>query len=151
MNFKEAELLTLEYINKHLSDDWKFQWMGRSKRTLGQCDSREKLIKLSSKYVELNKRDVVERTIIHEIAHALTLGHGHDKVWKRKCIELGGDGRRVNTEAVPVPEKYIAFCPNGHEQYVSKIYKDIRSCGKCSNRFDERFIVRYKINPNYEK
>lgn len=52
----------------------------------------EKRIELSGKLVDMNTEERVMRTIIHEVAHALTEGHGHDAVWKRKCIELGGDG-----------------------------------------------------------
>lgn len=53
----------------------------------------------------LNARSEAElrSTILHEIAHAIVgHGHGHDEVWKAKCIELGGDSRvcaKVNFDA----------------------------------------------------
>jgi predicted SprT family Zn-dependent metalloprotease len=50
-------------------------------------------IELSSKLVEINDVERVTRAILHEIAHALTEGHGHDAVWKAKLLEIGGDGK----------------------------------------------------------
>lgn len=32
-------------------------------------------------------------TVAHEVAHALVgPAHGHDAVWRRKAVELGGSG-----------------------------------------------------------
>jgi len=61
----------------------------------GQCFSRtKKLIQLQPTYVELNEESSVRNTILHEIAHALTPNHNHNKFWKRKAIEIGCDGKR---------------------------------------------------------
>lgn len=51
-------------------------------------------IELSTKLVEINDEQRVRLTILHEIAHALTEGHGHDRVWQAKLLEIGGDGKR---------------------------------------------------------
>jgi len=60
---------------------------------MGLCDYAAKTIYLSSTLVLLCKYGSVRNTILHEIAHALTPGHGHDAVWRRKCLILGGDGK----------------------------------------------------------
>jgi len=56
-----------------------------------------KVVELSTKLVSCNNEERVMRTILHEIAHALTVGHKHDKVWKQKLLEIGGDGKRCWT------------------------------------------------------
>lgn len=75
-------------------------------------------IELSSKLVAINDEDRVKLTILHEIAHALTEGHGHDAVWKAKLIEIGGDGKRcysssdTNTIERKTSRRILqAFCP----------------------------------------
>ena len=49
----------------------------------------------------------------HELAHAATLGHGHDSVWKDYHRAVGGDGRRCDesehTEGV-VGHRVEVYC-----------------------------------------
>ena len=49
-----------------------------------------RLIKISRPMAEINTWDSIRLIVLHEIAHALTPRHGHDKVWSDKCIEIGG-------------------------------------------------------------
>ena len=82
-------------------------------------------------------------TIVHEIAHALTKGDGHGYFWRKKCIELGGDGQRVGgsdkfengnlgkIEFRKTTSKYTLTCPVCDEKsYVNRIPKRACSCGK---------------------
>jgi predicted metal-dependent hydrolase len=93
MKLDDAELVAIELMVHHGLVDWTFKFDG-SKRRFGQCNETDKQISLSRKLTFLNTPERVKRTIVHEIAHALTPRHGHDKVWKEKCIEIGGDGIR---------------------------------------------------------
>jgi hypothetical protein len=53
----------------------------------------------------------VTDTILHEIAHALTLGDGHGYAWKRKCIEIGAKPERCYTNKDTVfTMRYQAIC-----------------------------------------
>ncbi len=80
-------------------------------------------IELSSKLVDINDEDVVKRVILHEIAHALTEGHGHDAIWKAKLLEIGGDGKRC----------YSSSDTNTIERKrSSKLYT--LECQKCGHR-----------------
>ena len=96
MELKSAESLTLDLMQKHglLSSGWNFQW-SKTQRCLGLCYEYYKLIRLSLKHTQIRDQIYVRNTIIHEIAHALVgCKHNHDKVWQKKCIELGGSGER---------------------------------------------------------
>ena len=149
MNYKDAENLCNDYIKKYLSNtNYIFRWMSAVK-TNGLCNYRDKLICLSSQFVAINDIEKVRRTIIHEIAHALCPTHGHDNVWKRKCRELGGDGRRTDRDSVRPESKYIGTCPNGHIVRYMRKPKHRKSCGICSNVFDERYLFTVTVNPKY--
>jgi predicted SprT family Zn-dependent metalloprotease len=76
-------------------DEWSFAY-NRRKREMGLCLYEPKLIQLSLHFVLLNDDSAVRDTLLHEIAHALVgPGHGHDVVWKRKCVEVGAIPERV--------------------------------------------------------
>jgi predicted SprT family Zn-dependent metalloprotease len=69
-------------------------------------------IGLSRLLVEVNDVIQVTDTILHEIAHALTLGDGHGYAWKRKCIEIGAKPERcyTNKDTVSPTMRYQAIC-----------------------------------------
>jgi predicted SprT family Zn-dependent metalloprotease len=51
-------------------------------------------------------------TLLHEIAHALVgPGHGHDAVWKAKCVEVGARPQRCGNADMP-PGRWRASCPS---------------------------------------
>jgi hypothetical protein len=55
----------------------------------GLCTPASRTITLSARMVAdaRDERDLLD-TILHEIAHALTPGHGHDRAWREKLAEL---------------------------------------------------------------
>lgn len=61
----------------------------RKKKTLGHCSNGHKAIALSLFHIEADDVAEVRDTILHEIAHALTPGHGHDEVWQAKAMQVG--------------------------------------------------------------
>src|SRR5262245_33208601 len=56
---------------------------------LGLCSHHDKTIILSAHHIDIHDAKMIKNTINHEIAHALTPGHGHDDTWKAKAIEIG--------------------------------------------------------------
>ena len=107
-------------------------------------------IELSTKLVAINDEDRVKLTILHEIAHALTEGHGHDRVWKAKLLEIGGDGKRCySREDTNTIERkrtlYQAFCQEHGDR--GRFYRRVnRACGSCCNAYnDGRYSEAYRL------
>jgi predicted SprT family Zn-dependent metalloprotease len=134
-----------EQIDKHCPE-YRLAFNKR-KRALGVCDYRKKQIQLSLIHMKIQPLDIMKNTVIHEVAHALTEGHHHDRVWKRKFIELGGDGQRLCTICEMPKGKYTYECPNCKK--VSHFYKQVkaeRACGECCNTYNAgRFSDKFKL------
>lgn len=98
MNTTEAQRLLREQLDKHELYHVEARMNGRLTRAFGRYKYNtlygNRSVELSTPLVKINDRDRVLKTILHEIAHALTEGHGHDRVWQAKLLEIGGDGKR---------------------------------------------------------
>lgn len=155
MDLKQAEDLCIELMKEHglTSEGWRFAYNKRT-RAAGICSVRKKTIFLSSPLTLGGQEDEVRDTILHEIAHALTPGHGHDHVWVAKAKQLGCDGSRCYSDltkpgyakTVQTLSKYRGSCPNGHFFFVNRIPKRVRTCGTCSKRFDLKYKIEYSVN-----
>lgn len=98
---EEIRRLALELMALHGLADWRFSFNNR-KRHLGLCRFTVRTIELSVYFVERNGLDEIRDTILHEIAHALVgPGHGHDRVWKQKCLEVGARPQRCIRADMP--------------------------------------------------
>lgn len=88
---------------------WCFGAFINTTRVLGNCNHTNKTINLSEKFfiscVELNAREELNHTIMHEIAHALAREHfgeygkGHGRIWKMFCHKLGISANRLHEGA----------------------------------------------------
>lgn len=67
---------------------WVFKW-DKAARRYGVCRYRGKQISVSLARARVNTVERTKRTILHEIAHALTPGQKHNNVWKQKAREIG--------------------------------------------------------------
>jgi predicted SprT family Zn-dependent metalloprotease len=148
----EAKELAIGLMDKHglLDERWYFEF-DNAKRRFGRCYHGLKKITLSNQLVQLNTKERVKDTILHEIAHALVgRGHGHDNIWKRKAIEIGCDGKRCfnGEDTVLVEGSYKAVCPKcGHIHTKHRKPRTISSCGICSKIYDsERRLIFVKNN-----
>lgn len=158
MNLLEAKNLAIDLMAKHgiLDQGWRFQY-DNARRRFGCCSYRTKTISLSKHLVSLNDIEKVKDTILHEIAHALTPGHGHDRVWQRKAIEIGCNGERCYSSFdVQQPEsRYIAECNGcGHihkrHKMTDRLKYGKQSCGRCSGgTYNDEYRLIWKVNPNY--
>ncbi|AHY25245.1 hypothetical protein AVV36_gp165 [Pectobacterium bacteriophage PM2] len=78
--------------------DWRFEVVSStSKKNIGYCSYSKKLVAIQAHFFFAMSAELVEETILHELAHALTQGHKHDKVWRAKALELGDKRARATT------------------------------------------------------
>jgi predicted SprT family Zn-dependent metalloprotease len=109
--------VAVQLLKRHGLDLWGFTF-NRRKQTMGLCRYTDRIIELSIYFVECNSPEEILDTLLHEIAHALVgPKHSHDRVWKRKCLEIGARPERCGQ----------AFMPAGRWQ---------AECGGCGRRFD---------------
>jgi predicted SprT family Zn-dependent metalloprotease len=129
MTINEALRMGNEIKNKFYElKDWRITLNDR-KKSFGLCVYSKREIQLSKHLVVYMSEDAVKNTIIHEIAHALTIGHGHDNVWRRRCIELGGNGNRVSGA------ENFENGMTGQIAYLKSISKYTLTCPTCGNTF----------------
>lgn len=146
MDTLAAQKLAIQLMDEHnlTKAGWTFKF-DTAKRRFGVCNYTKKVIGLSESLTRLNEEHLVKDTILHEIAHALTPGHGHDSVWVAKAKEIGCDGNRCySSTAVQVPPaKYTATCKGcGQKHRRHKKPKYNSSCGHCSGG---RYNPEYKL------
>jgi predicted SprT family Zn-dependent metalloprotease len=104
-------VLAEKLLAAHGLHDWSFHY-NRSKINMGLCRYGPRTIELSVHFVEANGDALVLDTLLHEIAHALVgPGHGHDAIWKRKCLEVGARPERVSFDVTMPPGRWQARCP----------------------------------------
>jgi predicted SprT family Zn-dependent metalloprotease len=121
---------------------WHFTW-DRAKTRNGATHGHTKTITLSEHFVRANEESVVLNTILHEIAHAMVgTGHGHNEVWRRQFIALGGNGRTRSQHGGNVQHAWTGKCPAGHDAGAfHRAPLRVRSCGKCSPRFSAANLI----------
>lgn len=103
--------LARRLLAAHGLGDWTFAF-NRRKRSMGLCVYGRRTIELSIHFVLRNEGSEILDCLLHEIAHALVgARHGHDAVWKRKCLEIGARPTRCGQAAMPAG-RWRATC--GH-------------------------------------
>lgn len=145
-----AHLRTVQALARHLMDHhglnfWQFRWDNATRRA-GGCMHARMTLTFSRKVMAGWTVDACQTTILHEIAHALTPGHGHDATWQRCCREIGGDGQRCweATEDRPLPAMpWVGTCPGGHEHGRTRQPTKTQSCGQCSRRFNPAYKITW--------
>jgi len=146
MRKKLARRLANKLIKIHCPD-YKLAWINSS-RKFGHCHWGTKTIALSAPLVKLNAEKEVLDTILHEIAHAVT-HQGHNKIFYRKCKELGARPKRCySSEEVIVPKRnwYVYTCISCNEEILRRgQLKKSRAHGKCCKRFNHN-----RYSPDYE-
>lgn len=120
---------------------WNFQF-NNSKANSGLCDYEKKTIYLSRKYYELMDNHEIHNTILHEIAHVLTPGDQHGKLWQQACEKLGIQPIAIGP-IQRLPGKYSAKCSCGNVwyRYNSKCLKRKKRM-MCSNCFEEIIFTK---------
>lgn len=97
MKLEDAEKMVCSLMKYHGVLGWNFEWLQPRKKfnRAGQCSGSRKTISLQPYFVLSNYPMIVKRTVLHEIAHALTPGQHHNRIWKEKAVCLGHSGSRT--------------------------------------------------------
>jgi hypothetical protein len=126
-----------------LASTWTFGW-DRAVRRRGLCNHTDRHITMSRKLAEMATFEESEQTLLHEVAHALVGGgHGHDSVWLAQARAMGYKGHRTSTRQNEVKPPLTGRCPNGHESGRFRKPKQPVSCGRCSRKFDARYLITW--------
>lgn len=164
MIIAEAEELARKLMAEWLHPVWKFGW-SRSQTKIGECIldlvTPRYLIRLSRPFTLVNPREVVEETIRHEIAHALTYRDralrgdraSHGPEWQANAIRVGARPEAyAGEEVTEPPRKWQATCPacgrvNGRHRWTPDMEGE-RACGVCcrehnDGEWDKRFVFVY--------
>lgn len=114
MDLDEAHTWAMLMLDEHdlLDRGWTVTW-DNARRRAGFCWYPKRTIGFSRFIAErVSELDFMD-TVAHEVAHALVGGdHGHDAVWRRKAIELGGSGIRTHDFFDP-QAPWIGVCEHG--------------------------------------
>ena len=123
-----------------------------AKSRFGCCNYTKKEISLSKPLIEANDYVQVVDTILHEIAHALVgHGHGHDSVWKAKCVEIGCKPERCfsDKDTVLIAGKYKAICGGCGKTHTrhKRVPRGRRTACHCQNHikdWNKKELLQYK-------
>jgi len=138
---------------------YQFEW-DNAKTRIGCCKYSKKKITLS-KYLYSNNLDKVDElidTILHEIAHAISLhlygidqGRGHGKEWRSVALQVGSNGKRCSKVLKQKNTKYTAKCPNSDCDVTYNFHRKLKrnvSCAKCCpSGYNEKY--KLIITQNY--
>src|SRR5688500_11297023 len=117
MDRDEAQQLAKHWMSEYLGDDWQFRFT-RGKRTLGICNYTRSFIGISVHFIDHGDRELIEQTILHEIAHA-TAGKqaGHGSVWRDIAESLGVINPTATCDTlIEIPSRFIAKCERCGQQ-----------------------------------
>lgn len=124
-----------ELLVQHGIGDWRVSFH-RKRRVLADCNHMKKTIRYSLHFITIATKEQLEGVTLHEIAHALVgVQHGHDNVFRRKVLELGGDPDYASASVKnPVfTHKYNLTCPEcGWESHCNR-NKSYR-CTPCARK-----------------
>ncbi len=116
---------------------WCFGW-DRAVKRLGCCHYTKRRITLSRYYVGAylaKDAEMVRRTILHELAHALAMVHhraaGHGRVWKHFCGLLGLEGEKASCRCDD-------FAPAGYRPRRTRYVLCHRETGEVFHRYVSR-------------
>lgn len=82
-----------------------------AKRRLGVCRYKPRVVGYSRHFLRVATVEQVRQTCLHEVAHALTPGHHHDRVWLRVARQMGYTGGRTCCDVPQAPGRWQATCP----------------------------------------
>ncbi len=155
MELSEVRKLALELIKENGATCW-FTF-SEARRQLGCYSPKDNTIHISKSLAELNNKKVVKDVLLHEIAHSLTRGHGHDRVFKRLCSELGCSQKTfIELEINKEEKRYLYTCKNCGKVIQRHTKNYTTACLSCCKKYNKgeyskKYLFNISENPLYEK
>lgn len=146
----ELEVKFYKIMNDYNLIGWVWKW-NTTMNPFGTCDHKNRKIEINYCKALSNTTEAID-TFLHEVAHALTRGHGHDKVWKAKCVELGCRPQ-AKAPIMKVAEnfqtatqlKYTVKCNHCSIEF-QKARKTDMTCAACDKNYNPKFAFEWIIN-----
>ncbi len=147
--YKARDLANAEMKKQGLIQaGWRFAF-NRRKKGLGLCMYSSRMIFLSSIFVAHNKEDIVLNTIRHEVAHALTPGANHGRIWKVMARKIGCVSVQATNSVANMPRgRWTTVCKIcgstcEHHRRTRVIKMNARGyhCAKCGRRSLNQLVV----------
>lgn len=130
----------------------------RTTRAIGDCNYRKRLIRISTKFMEVNDYRQIKKTVIHEIAHAVAGykgDYGHGVVWKNTDRRLGGDGSRLDSTADSPEHKWVVVNTADNNKivggYQRKPKRDFSKSWLNGRRAETEGKLRLMTSEQYER
>jgi hypothetical protein len=135
------------------------EWLGRGVRAaVGGAytfapRSQEHLILINLARIDLSRPRSLEVVVAEELIHMRDrldgdlrrhAKHGHDRIARRVAAITGASLEEIRVAVVPPvrrPARFMYVCPNC-EAAVPRQRAGTWSCGRCSPRFDARFVLQ---------
>lgn len=160
MNRNTAHEITRSELDKWGLNDWKVKLaLNQNDPYLGLCVYKDKTIMLNMHHIDIHHDKDIINTIKHEVAHALTPGHGHDSVWQQKAIEVGCDNT-LPCSHLNLPDHVIDAIRSGQtvEVEIEEVTHVVRTptykvtrlqekCPDCGKVAEEKFSQTF-VNKN---
>jgi hypothetical protein len=147
MTRQDASLFCRKELDRYGLKDWHVRLTTDDTNTyLGLCVYRDKTIFLNAHHIDMHTDVDIKDTIMHEIAHAKTPGHQHDKVWADMAISLGATPAACSH--LSLPEYVIDAIRSGQKVDIEyetlkipkyKITQLKDACPECGKQAKEKF------------
>jgi predicted SprT family Zn-dependent metalloprotease len=121
----------------------------------------KKIIFISNYHVEGSELEVINQTLLHEIAHAHQFKDGrrneygarikpHGVEFYKSCTHVGALHQRCSENAYSLAQpnsKYNLWCTHCGKTYTMNRYPGRRSCSTCHpGGFNEKYLLDFKKN-----
>lgn len=154
--------LCRDELDKHGLTDWSVRLSGNvDSRFLGLCSHKDKCIILNPHHLDINPEPAVINTILHEVAHALTPGHGHDEIWADKARAVGCtntnacSGSSISPEMIDairsgatVEVTYETETVYKPKYQVTRLQDKCPTCGKVAKTKNEILVPGNETKPD---
>ena len=141
-NWSYSQKIWKSQVYKYNLIGWKLKTKPMMDK-IGLCDYNNKTIIISSIFMRGSNcnYEKVKKSLLHEIAHALTPGHSHNNTWKSVCNKIGGDTRLAGSMNLPGMNwsLYCKIC-KWRQEYDTKPNITNKVCGKCKTQPRIRYI-----------